>query len=204
MRSKRATLSSPVTHNKHRRSLAGHASLLRLDLHRLARVLRRARNDNEIPLRRRAGALRNLTDGTYGVDDGGAGRMRHEPSQRFSSPGTFWIIGERQHARLLVRQSGPRGLHHLNQALIEERHVRCRLGVFARQRELHVFRRYTEWLQVLRPIALWNRVRNIGDALRRLPYWNRIDYLVFERVDRCSAIGIFQSDIDPRAVAGRP
>src|SRR6516225_5924085 len=64
MRSKRATLSSPVTHNKHRRSLAGHASLLRLDLHRLARVLRRARNDNEIPLRRRAGALRNLTDGT--------------------------------------------------------------------------------------------------------------------------------------------
>src|SRR6516164_2733863 len=62
---------------------AGHASLLRLDLHRLARVLRRANSDNEIPLRRRAGALRNLTDRADGVDDGGACRIRHEPSERF-------------------------------------------------------------------------------------------------------------------------
>src|SRR5262249_61906379 len=65
-------------------------------------------------------------------------------------------------------------------------------------------RRYAERLQVLHPIALRDRVRNIGDALRRLPYRNRIDHLVFQRVDRCSAIGIFESYVDPRAVAGRP
>src|SRR5215470_3729330 len=101
MRSKRATLSSPVTHNKHRRSLSRSlrqergpsslrdALLLRLHLHGLAQLRRCARNDNEIPLRRCARALRNLTDGADGVDDGGAGRIRHEPSERFQMPRAF-------------------------------------------------------------------------------------------------------------------
>src|SRR5262249_20430565 len=88
-------------------------SLLHLHLHRLARLCRRPNSDNQIPLRRRAGALCNLTDRTDGVDDGGACRIRHEPSERFQSPSAFWIIGERQHEWLLGRQSGHRGLHHL-------------------------------------------------------------------------------------------
>src|SRR6516164_1744918 len=80
-------------------------SLMRLHLHRFARLRRRANSDNEIPLRRRAGALRNLTDGADGVDDGGACRIRHEPSERFQSPSASWIIGEREH-EWLPRVSG--------------------------------------------------------------------------------------------------
>ena len=65
------------------RPAAPPASLLRLHLHRLAQLRRCARSDNEIPLRRCAGALRDLPDGADGVDDGGAGRIRHEPGERF-------------------------------------------------------------------------------------------------------------------------
>src|SRR6516164_3299551 len=61
-----------------------------------------------------------------------------------------------------------------------------------------------ERLQVLDPVSLRDRVRNIGDALRRLSHCNGIEHLVFERVDRGRAIGVFQSDIDPRSVTGRP
>jgi hypothetical protein len=57
--------------------------LLRLHLHRLAQLRRCARSDNEIPLRRCAGALRDLPDGADCIDDGGAGGIRHEPSERF-------------------------------------------------------------------------------------------------------------------------
>jgi hypothetical protein len=65
------------------RPAASPASLLRLNLHRLAQLRRGARSDNEIPLRRCAGALRDLPDGADCIDDGGAGRIRHEPSERF-------------------------------------------------------------------------------------------------------------------------
>ena len=82
--------------------------------------------------------------------------------------------------------------------------MRCGLRVLTGQRKLHEARPYAERLQVLRPITFWDRVWNIGNALRRLPYRNRIDYLVFKRVYHCRAIGIFESNVDPRTVAGRP
>src|SRR5262249_61352150 len=100
------------------------ASLLRLHLHRLARLPRCPNCDNEIPLRRCAGALRNLSDGANGVDDRGAGRIRRESSERFQSPSAFWIIGESQHEWLVGRQSSHRGLTHLAEALGDWRHER--------------------------------------------------------------------------------
>src|SRR6516164_7689377 len=106
---------SPSTANACAQAL----SLLHLHLHRFAGLRRRPNSDNQIPLRRCAGALCNLTDGTDGVDDGGACRIRHEPSERFQSPSAFWIVGERQHKWLLGRQSGYCSLHHLHEALIK-------------------------------------------------------------------------------------
>src|ERR1700688_2770122 len=59
-------------------------------------------------------------------------------------------------------------------------------------------------LQTLRAVAFRHRVRNIGDRLRRLTDRAGRNQFVGDGVDRGHAVGVFQPDIDPAAVAGRP
>src|SRR3954469_5388711 len=59
-------------------------------------------------------------------------------------------------------------------------------------------------LKVAHTIARGNGVRHVGHSLRSLANCDRRDYLILERVNRGDGIGIFETDIDPRAVARWP
>src|SRR5258708_40131710 len=59
-------------------------------------------------------------------------------------------------------------------------------------------------LQPLRAVAFRNSIRNVDDGLWRLPDRAGRDQFVGRGVDRGHAVGIFQSNINPAAIARRP
>jgi hypothetical protein len=141
---------------------------LRLHLHRLTDLCRRSARDDEIAFGCVAFTLRDLAYRANRVNDRSAGRIAHEPGKSFEVAGAFWVVRERQHIRLLRRQSGNGGLQDLHNALVESRDLRNRLCVLTGECELNRFCSGAEWLQILHSIAL-HGVRYIGNALRRLP-----------------------------------
>ena len=119
---------------------------------------------------------------------------------------------------MLRFEARDRSLQHLDQALIEQRDTGGRF-VFANssrnaangfaalegaKRKVKDLTRNVKLLQILRAVACRNCIRNVDDSLRCLSDRAGRDQFVGCGIDRGHAIGIFQSDIDPAAVAGRP
>src|ERR1035437_7256304 len=90
-----------------------------LHLHRLANLCPRSARSDEIAFGCGAVALSDLAYRANRVNDRSAGRIAHEPGKSFEVAGAFWVVRERQHKRLLWRQSGNGGLQDLHNALVE-------------------------------------------------------------------------------------
>jgi hypothetical protein len=61
----------------------------------------------------------DLPDRADRIDDRSAGRIGHEPGERFETTSALRITREREDERLLRWQPGDRGLQNLNEALGE-------------------------------------------------------------------------------------
>ena len=108
---------------------------------------------------------------------------------------------------MLRLEPGDGRLQHLDQSLVEQRNVGWRLSVlrvFHRQRQMRNLAGDAERLQVLAIVGIRRGVGHIGDRLRRLSDRNVCDHGVCCGVDCRKRISILKSDIDARAVAGRP
>jgi hypothetical protein len=128
------------------------------------------------------------------------------------------VVCKRENIRLYRLESGHRSLQHLDQALIEQRDAgwsfvfaTSTTGTADRLAALHGTKRKvsrlsgdTKLLQALRAVAYGHGVRNVSNRLRRLTYRTGRDQLVGRGVDRGHAVGVFQPDVNPAAVAGRP
>ena len=64
--------------------------------------------------------------------------------------------------------------------------------------------RHIKPLQTLRAVAFRHGIRNVSDGLWRLPDRAGRDQFIGYGIDRSHAVGIFEPDIDPASIAGRP
>src|SRR4029077_9398434 len=62
----------------------------------------------------------------------------------------------------------------------------------------------TEWLQTLRASTLGNSVGHVDYSLRGLADRTGRDHFVRQRIDCSYAVFVLETNIDPRAVSGRP
>src|SRR5438105_7336636 len=125
----------------------------RLDLHGNAVLPGVAAQNDEIAALDALLSVHDLSNGSDGVDDGRAGRIRREFRERFARTATVRLSREREHIFLFRREAARRRLQHLRQSLIEQGDARGWLRVFCfaliggNKSEMSGLPRVSEWLQ---------------------------------------------------------
>jgi len=121
-----------------------------LDLYAGSRRVAAPVGNDEKAMRALARILDDLPEQADGVDDGRTGRIRLEIRKWFQRASAFLVACKCKDVRVPRREPGNHRLQHLDQTLIEKRHLARSMPLGRQKRERHFLAGEAEWREVRR------------------------------------------------------